>query len=207
MSKSLKSCLPALAGAFSEKPDTLYERQRALVREGLLESLPGHGRGSGVRATPESIATLIIGMLASTSLAEVGPLARSFSKTTSIESECPLTGAETFHAALSRILSDESLAKRVNEISVRVNEGRAAIGFDGGNIGQDTDFVILAASLKSRGAKGVKVSRDGRPLSVSVFSARKHQERGLLVSVSIRRETVRDLAAAVTALLADSEST
>jgi hypothetical protein len=205
MSKSLKSCLPVLAEAFSEKPDTLYERQRALVREGLLDALPGHGRGSGVRATPESVAMLTIGMLASVALADVGPLARSFSNAASITSECPLTAGKTFHGALSRILSDESLANRVNGISIRVNEGQAAIAFDGGNIAMDMEFAMLAARLRSSGANKVKASRGGSSLSVSVFSAQKHQDKGLLVSVSIQRETVRGLAAATISLLADTE--
>src|SRR5258708_24447953 len=144
--KSLQGCLPDIAEVVNANRTTLYERQRALVREGLLEALPGHGRGSGVRATPESMAMLTIGMLASVSLADVGPLARSFSEAGSIASKCPLTGAKTFHAALSRIFSDESLAKRVNGISVRVNAGHAAIGFDGGNIDMDMDFALLKTS-------------------------------------------------------------
>src|ERR1700686_3926052 len=60
--KSLQGCLPDIADVLNANRTTLYERQRALVREGLLEALPGHGRGSGVRATPESIAMLTIGM-------------------------------------------------------------------------------------------------------------------------------------------------
>jgi hypothetical protein len=202
MSKSLKSCLPVLADVLKANLATLYERQRALVREGLLESLPGHGRGKGVRTSPESIATLIIGMLASVSLAEVGSLARSFSKAVpALGPVCPLTGAKTFQGALSCIFSDESLSKRVNEITVRVNAGHAAIAFDGGNIGQDMDFVMLATRIKN-----AKVSRGGKPLlPISVFSTRKHQENGLLVSLSIPHETVRKLTTATISLLADTE--
>jgi hypothetical protein len=196
--KSLQGCLPDIAEVLSVNRTTLYERQRALVREGLLEALPGRGRGSGVRATPESVAMLSIGMLSSVSLADVGPLARSFGSSASITSKCPLTGARTFHGALSRILSDDSIAKRVNGISVRVNAGHAAIGFDGGNAELDMDFVLLKASLESRGAKKVKLNPAP---SISVFSTQVHQERGLLVSVSIPRETVRDLARTVRALL------
>ncbi len=60
MTTSLKSFLPVLSRILAEPADALYERQRALVREGLLESVPGHGTGSGVRATPESVAMLLI---------------------------------------------------------------------------------------------------------------------------------------------------
>jgi hypothetical protein len=196
--KSLQGCLSALAEVLNVNRTTLYERQRALVREGLLEALPGHGRGSGVPATPESVAMLTIGMLASVNLADVGPLARSFSEAGSIASKCPLTGGKTFRAALSRIFSDDLIAKRVNGIAVRVNAGHAAIAFDGGNTEFDMDFVLLKASLESRGAKNVKLSP---PPSVSVFATKKHQAKGLLFSVSIPRETIRDLAATARRLL------
>jgi hypothetical protein len=195
--KSLQGCLPALAEVLNMNRTTLYERQRALVREGLLDALPGHGRGSGVRATPESIAMLTIGMLASVNLADVGPLARSFSEAGSIASKCPLTGAKTLHAALSRILSDDSVAKRVNGISVRVTAGHAAIGFDGGNVEMDMDFVLLTKSFASRLAKRQI------PPSVSVFATKKHQTKGLLFSVSIPRQTVHDLTAAARAMLTE----
>jgi hypothetical protein len=197
--KSLQGCLPALAEVLNANQTTLYERQRALVREGLLDALPGHGRGSGVRATPESIAMLTIGMLASVSLADVGPLARSFSEGASIASKCPLTGAKTFHAALSQMLSDDSIAKRVNGIAVRVSAGHAAIAFDGGNVEMDMDFVLLTNSFARRLAKRQP------PPPVSVFATKKHQVKGLLFSVSIPRETVRDLAATARTLLTEGD--
>jgi hypothetical protein len=200
--KSLQGCLPALAEVLNVNRTTLYERQRALVREGLLDALPGHGRGSGVRATPESVAMLTIGMLASVNLADVGPLARSFSEAGSIASKCPLTGGKTFRAALSQIFSDDSIAKRVNGITIRVNAGHAAIGFDGGSAELDMDFALLKTSLEGRGAKNVKLNP---PPSVSVFATKKHQAKGLLFSVSIPRETVRDLTSAARALLTDGE--
>jgi hypothetical protein len=198
--KSLQGCLPALAEVLNVNRTTLYERQRALVREGLLDALPGHGRGSGVRATPESVAMLTIGMLASVNLADVGPLARSFSEAGSIASKCPLTGGKTFRAALSQIFSDDSIAKRVNGITIRVNAGHAAIGFDGGSAELDMDFALLKTSLEGRGAKNVKINP---PPSVSVFATKRHQAKGLLFSVSIPRETVRDLVATARALLTD----
>jgi hypothetical protein len=196
--KSLQGCLPSLAEVLNVNRTTLYERQRALTREGLLEALPGHGRGSGVRATPESFAMLTIGMLASVNLADVGPLARSLGRATLIDSECRLTGAKTLHAALSRIFADESLAERVSGISVHVNAGRAAIGFDGSNAELDMDLASLKSALESRGAKRVKVSPE--PTS-SIFSTKKHEEKGLRVSVSIPRQTVHDLTATARSLL------
>jgi hypothetical protein len=139
-------------------------------------------------------------MLASVNLADVGPLARSLGRATSIDSECRLTGAKTLHAALSRIFADESLAKRVSGISVQVNVGRAAIGFDGSNAERDMDLVSLKSALESRGARKVRVSPE--PTS-SIFSTRKHDEKGLRVIVSIPRQTVRDLTATARTLLTE----
>jgi hypothetical protein len=198
--KSLQSCLPALSDALKVNRTTLYERQRALVRERLLVALPGHGRGSGVRATPESVAMLTIGMLASVNLADVGPLARSFSEAGSITSKCPLTGAKTFHAALSRLFSDETLARRVNAVSVQVNSERAAIGFDGSDADQDMNLVALRSTLERGGAKKIRIRPE--PTS-SIFSTQKHEGIGLRVSVSIPHQTVHDLTAVARTLLAD----
>jgi hypothetical protein len=133
MATSLKSIIPALARVLREKPDTLYERQRALVREGLLESLPGHGPGSGVRATPESVAMLVIGLLATLSLSDAGPRAREIAAASIKPAlRCRLTGAKTFKDALARILADYTLARRVSVIQVVVTHGYAELEFKGG---------------------------------------------------------------------------
>jgi hypothetical protein len=52
--------------------DSLYERQRELVRCGLLPSVEGRGPGSGVPLNPETLATLLIGLLATDKLADLG---------------------------------------------------------------------------------------------------------------------------------------
>jgi hypothetical protein len=203
MAPSLKAFLPILASALNEKPDTLYERQRALVREGLLESLPGRGRGSGVQATAESVAALLIGMLGSVSLADAGPAARSFADAKH-STKCPLTGAKNFHAALAAILSDDRLAKRVTGIAVRVKSGQVAIGFDGSSAEQDLDMTDLKIALEGQGVKNMKLSP--APTS-SIFVARKVSKRGLRVNISIGRETVRELTKAVIQLLKDDADT
>jgi hypothetical protein len=126
--KSLKSCIPELARVLGETTDALYERQRALDREGLLESRPGRGPGSGVRATPESIAMLLIGLLASVSLSDAGARARDIAKTKNVGKT-----AEIFKDALARILSDDGLAAAVKVIRVAVTHGYASIESETGN--------------------------------------------------------------------------
>src|SRR5215211_4926587 len=60
MSTSLKALIPAIAQVLEMNPATLYERQRALVRSGLLKTKSGRGPGSGVRASADSVAILLI---------------------------------------------------------------------------------------------------------------------------------------------------
>lgn len=52
--------------------DTLYERQRELVRCGLLHSVPGRGPGSGVPLNADTLATFLISVLASDKLSDLG---------------------------------------------------------------------------------------------------------------------------------------
>jgi hypothetical protein len=125
MTKSLKSCIPQLARLLDETPDALYERVRALDREGLLKSVPGKGPGSGVRATADSFAMLLIAaLMGSVSLIESGPRARAIAKAKST------TGGGTFREALASILASEESAARVREIHVAVTHGKARIEFD-----------------------------------------------------------------------------
>lgn len=148
MATSLKSSLPVIARILGEKETTLYERQRALVREGLLHSAEGHGPGSGVRATPESMAVLLIGMLATVSLSEVGQYARSIAKAVPGGGKCPLTGAGTFQGALTALLTDARLAERIDEIRVLINGGYATIQHDKG-----TPTVFMAKKHRAAGLR------------------------------------------------------
>ena len=106
---SLKSVLPSLAKALSISPLALYERQRALVRAGLLKSRPGRGPGSGVLATPESLAMLLIAVAATSSLSEVEEQASIIANLKSVDGRCPLTNKKTFAAALTEALKSEYL--------------------------------------------------------------------------------------------------
>jgi hypothetical protein len=135
MTSSLKSFLPVLSRILGETSEALYERQRALVREGLLESAPGHGPGSGVRVTPESVATLLIGVLASPSLSGAGLAARSIANARPgyPKHKCPLTGATTFARVLAKVLSDEAISKRVIDLNVSPSAGLASVHYDDKN--------------------------------------------------------------------------
>jgi hypothetical protein len=70
---SLKSFLPWIADAAEISVDSLYERQRELVRHGLLPVRSGRGPGSGVPLTADTLAIFLIGLLSTDNLKEVGP--------------------------------------------------------------------------------------------------------------------------------------
>lgn len=122
MTTSLKSFLPVISRVVGESVDALYERQRALVREGLLEALPGHGRGSGVRADASAVAMLLISLVATVSLSKAASRSRELAEASCQNGRCGLTGEKTFHGALTRLLLEEKLAKKVTELRVITNE-------------------------------------------------------------------------------------
>jgi hypothetical protein len=117
---SLAGLIPDLAQNLCVSPNAIYERQRALMRADLLAFKPGRGPGSGVEATPESVALLLISILAPGGLARAHTEVRAIAKlkSTGNQSACPLTGKRTFGAALAAILANEDLAQRVELLSV-----------------------------------------------------------------------------------------
>jgi len=88
------------------------------VRDGVLSAQPGRGPGSGVRATPETLALLFIAILASAmNLADAGPLTRALAEATPTPTKkCPLTGATNLKDAVAQILANRSLLAKVDTI-------------------------------------------------------------------------------------------
>jgi hypothetical protein len=68
--KSLKSFLPQISGFLNTTPAALYERQRQLVRLGILTAEKGHGPGSGVKLSADSVAALLVALLATDNLSD-----------------------------------------------------------------------------------------------------------------------------------------
>jgi hypothetical protein len=115
---SLKGLIPLLAKGVGMTPAALYERQRALVRAGLLQTKPGRGPGSGVRATPETVAMLLISILATGNLSETEERSKAIADLKSEPNRCPITGKKTFGSALTAVLASEELSKRLRWIDV-----------------------------------------------------------------------------------------
>jgi hypothetical protein len=117
-SLSLKRLITHVTALTGQSEAAVYERQRALVRAGLLKTERGRGPGSGVRGTPESMALLLISLLATGNLSEAGDSTRIFADLKNKDGFCPLTGKRTFAEAVTAILASKELAQRVIAINV-----------------------------------------------------------------------------------------
>ena len=82
MAPSLRSYLYKLSKLLGLTPIALYERQRELVRAGLLHAEGTRGPGAGVRLSPELVAVLLISVLATDSLSEVAERTREIAGAT-----------------------------------------------------------------------------------------------------------------------------
>jgi hypothetical protein len=167
MPTSLKAQMPHLARLLGTSSVTLYEKQRALVRAGLLDAGTGWGPGSGVRATADSIALLLISaMVSDNSLTDVETRAGGIVTAAPVGGDqCPLTGMRSFRDALASVLTLASQSDRVIEISVSRTAARAKI-----------------------------VYRDGRRTAVSEFTAPGADEPGLSVVATLAGDTLRYIA-------------
>jgi hypothetical protein len=116
---SLKSFLMAFMTAVNMHHAALYERQRALVRHGILKPVPGRGPGSGVELSSYSVATLLIACAAAPSLSDVDDRIADYCNASPPHDEiCPLTGKKTFREAVQAILEQRALMERVYHIVV-----------------------------------------------------------------------------------------
>jgi hypothetical protein len=177
MARSLKSCIPVLSRLIGVKPDMLYERQRALMRDGVLESIPGRGPGSGVHATPQSIALLLIAFLAGLGLLDVGPRTLALSSAAPTPNKkCPLTGETSFKDALAKVLSDKGLLDRVTAIKVSGSHGHAEIQF-----------------------------RNRRAKESSIFTGQPSANPGMRLDMTLILDQIPDVTDALTGLLQDWE--
>ncbi len=130
MAGSLKAYAPLLAWRLGTTAAALYERQRALVRAGILEQSEGRGPGSGVRAAPYPVALLLVAVLTTDSLSETGEKVRSFAtaKSTAADGRCPVTGQQTFVEAVARVLdTGQPHWQKTIDITVRRTSGHCVI--------------------------------------------------------------------------------
>jgi len=116
---SLKSYITTLAPMVGLTSAALYERQRALVRVGLLQVEAGKGPGSGVKATPRSVAMLLLSVLAADNLSDVPSKTSAIARSRCRDSElCPVSGAITLVEALTWALESEKNADKLQGVKV-----------------------------------------------------------------------------------------
>jgi hypothetical protein len=144
MAGSLKAYAPRLAWRLGTTLAALYERQRALVRDGLLDQSEGRGPGSGVQVDPYSVALLLVAVLATDSLSETTEKVRIFAPAKSTDGHCTLTGEPTFVEAVALVLdmAHQHWRKIVN-ITVHRTTGFSAIKYKNDNLGS-TDSIFAA---------------------------------------------------------------
>jgi len=190
---SLKGLILVLAKHVDMTPAALYERQRALVRAGLLQSKPGRGPGSGVRATPQSVAMLLISILATGNLSETEELSKAIADLKS-EAKCLLTGKKTFATALTAVLASEELSKRLRWIDVQRSGSAvgASLAFERPpqEILTDEDYEEI---LKSREHSLAVLKKRGRSIEdhlTNIISSNFGQKRPKFVSMLDVRATL-----------------
>jgi hypothetical protein len=110
---------PEVADAFDMSPAALYERQRALVRVGLLPQATSRGRNSGgAMATPDTVAMIVLSVLVTDNLSEVDERMAVWAGLRAIEvgfikgkgeiikvGRCHFTNEKTLHKALAKVIA------------------------------------------------------------------------------------------------------
>jgi hypothetical protein len=116
-----------LAKMLGLTPDAVYERQRALTRAGYFSgAVEGKGPGSGVRATPHNVTTLLLSLLATDSLSDVVTKSSLLARAKHSNGKCPFTGETRFGRALEKILTTENLWLKTRAIEVQRGSVRAS---------------------------------------------------------------------------------
>jgi hypothetical protein len=116
----LKTYLPRLGQVLGISPSALYERQRVLVRLGLLAADKGRGPGSGVRMTGESLAALLLAVAVTDNLSDTDQRVSLLcdAKPRYGKQQCRFTKQGSLRAAMAKILSTEEMARRTKLLSV-----------------------------------------------------------------------------------------
>lgn len=111
---SIKAFSTALSPYLSLTPNALYERQRALVRAGLLSTKPGRGPGSGVEASPKNVALLILSTMATDQIADYSERAAEVVRLRQFGPPSKWTKARNPVEALAELLASPAQANRMS---------------------------------------------------------------------------------------------
>lgn len=172
---SLKAYTLTLARHLGMSPNALYERQRELVRHGLLDVGRKRGPGGGVRTTQESIALLTLSAMASESLVDTARKTKAVADAQIIETTSgTFVGYRTLLQAFSRVLVQQSLASKAT-LTISRTAPRATLVLRGshspfrpeemfafGEIAEETAGISVVAILSNTTLKAI--ARDVRDL-------------------------------------------
>jgi len=130
---SLKLFASVIAELTGVSAIALYERQRALIRAGVLPTPVGRGRGNGLPASPETVSWLLIALLVTDSLSETDKRvakwgSAKFDPIGNLK-RCGLTGKTNFRSALASIISSETIAARADDVEVHRVHAFARINY------------------------------------------------------------------------------
>jgi hypothetical protein len=119
---SLQASIVPLSKILGLNPHALYERQLALVGKGLLPARTGHGPGSGTPFSAETVAVLLISMLATDGIKDSAEPTRALcdAKLTSVPigQENELGRPQTFKAAMVNALSSDAVVSKITSLRV-----------------------------------------------------------------------------------------
>jgi hypothetical protein len=172
--KSLKSFLPQISGFLNSTPSSLYERQRQLVRLGILTAEEGHGPGSGVKLSADGVAALLLALLATDNLSDTDDRVRLLLE--SRPSSKAKADARTFRQAVAALLSSPQKLRNFRSIVVVRHLRSGGIYFSG---------------------------KAGRPFAETWFEPPNPEaySAAIIATVEIRRDVLLPVSLALTAAL------
>lgn len=147
MSRALASFIPLFADKLGVTQSSLYERQRALVRAGVMQSEGRRGPGSGVQTTAEAVAMLLISAMAGDSLSLAVDLTLVMVDAKSTEQTCGLTKYPRFVDALASLLIMEGRASKVEELRIDRTKRTAAIQYREKGSQKVSEFGVPPATI------------------------------------------------------------
>lgn len=119
---SLQASIVPLSKILGVSPHALYERQLALMGKGLLPPRTGRGPGSGAPFSAETVAVLLISMLATDSIEGSAEATRALCDarlmSVPIGQEDELGNPQTFKAAMVNALSSDAVVSKITWLRI-----------------------------------------------------------------------------------------
>ena len=176
---SLNKFLPQISGFLNVTPAALYERQRQLVRLGILTAEKGRGPGSGVKLSADGVAALIVALLATDNLSDTNDQIRLFLDSRPLVKSAKI-GAKTFGEVLAEFLLSPKKLPDLESIEVHRSMRLAQIWFMRGKKLSHTtfatprarDFILPAIDVKASVGKNTLFS-----VSLALTTALGNQEK------------------------------